>query len=111
MIERSNVFDGQLSDSEVLGIADELAGLTQHPGWMLYLELLKNAKAWYRQLGFEDDRENFVQWKGRIEGLESATEIIPQILARAEVLGRATQAKTGINPLRGGTSEAAGTFD
>lgn len=111
MIERSAVFDGQLDDAEVLGVADQLAGLTAHPGWALYLELLKNAKTWYRQLGFEDDSANFQQWKGRVEGLESATEIVPQILARAQVLGRQTAAKTGVNPLRGGTPDAAGTFD
>ena len=97
MIERAK-YEEQLSDEEVLEVAPALKGLVQHPGWRVYLELLRGYRIFSRELAFREGQAEFSKWQGVVMGLQQAEEIIPGILQAAEEVAAGQERKTGLNP-------------
>ena len=86
MIVTDTRFVDGLTDDQVMEVGGALARLASTDGWGIFQELLKAQQFQAMQSGFSEGKEKFDWWNGFVTGVQSSSNIVSVILARAKDL-------------------------
>jgi len=66
----------------LMGLMPQLLELQASPAFRLYLELLRAGQIQLREEGFKSGPDTFEYYKGQIEGIGQAREMVSMLVAR-----------------------------